>query len=122
VKKVETHSKSEVDFISRCATVIRSSAFFEEKYYIERNKDVEESGIEAALHYLLHGGFEGRDPGPLFSSDAYLRNYPDVASAKFNPLLHFELHGRREGRKATASDGKSRGGAAPPENLEGRSA
>ena len=55
--------------------------------------------MDPALHYLLHGGLEGRDPGPFFSTEAYLARYPDVAEAGVNALLHYETHGRREGRR-----------------------
>ena len=58
-----------------------------------------ETGTDAALHYLLHGGAEGRDPGPFFSTEAYLARYPDIAAASLNPLLHYEAHGRRENRR-----------------------
>jgi lipopolysaccharide biosynthesis protein len=81
---------------------IRNSLFFDDHYYLEANPDVRETGQDAALHYLVHGGLEGRDPGPFFSAEAYLRCYPDVAEANLNPLLHYETQGRREGRRVPA--------------------
>ncbi len=78
---------------------IRNSLFFDERFYLETNPDVRETGTDAALHYLLHGGVEGRDPGPFFSTEAYLARYPDIAAASLNPLLHYEAHGRRENRR-----------------------
>ena len=76
--------------------VIRNSVFFDAGHYLEANPDVRAAGMDAALHYLLHGGREGRNPGPLFSTGAYLAGRPDVAAIGVNALLHYETHGRRE--------------------------
>ena len=78
--------------------LIRASAFFDAQWYLRRNPDVARSGVDPALHYLKHGGFENRDPGPDFASHFYLSIHPDVAEAGFNPLLHYLLHGQEEGR------------------------
>jgi hypothetical protein len=77
---------------------IRKSLFFNAAYYLETNPDVRAAGIDPAFHYLVHGGREGRDPGPFFSSRAYLARYPDVAEADVNALLHYETRGRVENR------------------------
>ncbi len=84
---------------------IRYSVFFDAQFYLNANPDVAASGGNPALHYLQHGGFEGRDPGPLFSTRRYLECNPDVAKARHNALAHYELYGRNEGRTpfATAS-------------------
>ena len=55
---------------------------------------------DAALHYLLQGWREGRDPGRFFSTTDYLGRNPDVAAAGVNPLIHYESCGRNEGRLA----------------------
>jgi hypothetical protein len=81
---------------------IRNSLFFNSALYLETNPDVRASGLDPALHYLVHGGREGRNPGPLFSTKAYLARYPDVAEAEVNALLHYETQGRRQNRIATA--------------------
>jgi hypothetical protein len=85
---------------SKDLEAIRNSVFFDAGRYLEANPDVRAAGMDAALHYLLHGGREGRDPGPLFSTEAYLARRPDVAAAGVNALLHYETHGRREDRHA----------------------
>lgn len=77
---------------------IRRSLFFNASYYLETNPDVRAAGMDPAFHYLVHGGREGRDPGPFFSSKAYLARYPDVAQADVNALLHYETLGRVENR------------------------
>jgi hypothetical protein len=81
---------------------IRNSLFFNSAHYLETNPDVRAAGVDAAFHYLVHGGMEGRDPGPFFSTNAYLARYPDVAEAGLNALLHYETRGRRENRIAAA--------------------
>jgi hypothetical protein len=81
---------------------IRNSLFFNSAHYLETNPDVRTAGLDAALHYLVHGGREGRNPGPFFSTKAYLARYPDVAEAEVNALLHYETKGRRENRIAAA--------------------
>jgi hypothetical protein len=81
---------------------IRNSLFFNSEHYLAKNPDVRAAGLDAALHYLVHGGREGRDPGPFFSTKAYLARYPDVAEAEVNALLHYETQGRRQNRVATA--------------------
>jgi lipopolysaccharide biosynthesis protein/glycosyltransferase involved in cell wall biosynthesis len=76
----------------------RSSDLFDESWYLEHNPDVAQSSMDPARHYLLFGGFEGRDPGPKFSSNWYLNTYPDVLAAKINPLVHYLRFGQQEGR------------------------
>jgi len=77
---------------------IRQSVFLDEGYYLDKGPDVRSSGADPALHYLLYGAKEGRDPGPLFSTRRYLERFPDVAASGVNPLAHYELSGRAEGR------------------------
>ncbi|MGC2221041.1 MAG: hypothetical protein WA624_01035 [Methylocella sp.] len=77
---------------------IAMSGLFDTRWYLEKNADVAQSSTSPLLHFLLHGGQEGRDPSHLFSAKAYLASYPDVARAKVNPLVHFLFHGLIEGR------------------------
>jgi hypothetical protein len=83
---------------SRDLETIRNSLFFNSAHYFEANPDVHATGMDAAFHYLVHGGREGRDPGPFFSTKAYLARHPDVAKADVNALLHYETRGRRDNR------------------------
>jgi capsular polysaccharide biosynthesis protein len=80
------------------ARLIKSSHLYDEKWYLEHNPDVAEFKIDPALHYLVRGGFEGRDPGPNFLSLWYLDTNEDVKRAGLNPLLHYLKWGRKEGR------------------------
>lgn len=81
------------------ADLLRLSGFFDENWYVTNYPDVYREKMDPALHYVLFGGFEGRDPGPLFSSAYYLDTYPDIAMAGVNPLVHYLQHGKSEGRK-----------------------
>lgn len=78
--------------------LIRTSGLFDEAWYLSNNPDVSPTKIDLSLHYLRHGGFEERDPGPMFSSGFYLDLYPDVKNAHINPLVHYLIYGRKEGR------------------------
>lgn len=80
-------------------TAIRKSVFFDGEFYLNSNPDVCASGMDAASHYLVCGGREGRDPGPFFSTHEYLARFPDVAGSGVNALAHYEMYGRREMRR-----------------------
>lgn len=77
---------------------IKSSGLFDPVWYISNNPDVAKLKISAAKHYLIHGGFEERNPSPYFNSKNYLQANPDVKNAGFNPLLHYISHGKSENR------------------------
>lgn len=65
---------------------IAASPLFDGDWYLQKNPDVAAAKVDAALHYLRHGGRERRAPGPYFN--AYLKANQDVAAGA-NPLLHF---------------------------------
>ncbi len=67
--------------------LISTSGYFDGDWYLAHYPDVAASGIDPAAHYLLYGGFEGRDPGPRFSSREYLARNPEAARKGINPLL-----------------------------------
>jgi len=83
---------------ARFLSVLRSSDLFNNSWYLQHNPDVRAAVMDPAEHYLYYGGFEGRDPGPGFSSAGYLAAYPDVKKARVNPLVHYLLYGMQEGR------------------------
>lgn len=82
---------------------IENSNLFDKKWYQANNPDVGAAKIDPARHYLLFGGFEGRDPGPHFSSAWYLETYADVKNMVMNPLIHYIKSGKKEGRKTQPS-------------------
>ena len=77
---------------------IEASGLFDAGWYVREYRDLQSSNMPPAMHYLLHGGAEGRNPGPDFDSAWYLAANRDVAAAGVNPLLHFIDQGRAEGR------------------------
>jgi hypothetical protein len=90
----------------RHARLVLRSGLMHEAWYLRQYPDVAAVGIPPALHYVLYGGFEGRDPSPMFSSQAYLDAYPDVRTVKTNPLVHYLQKGRYENRAITPSTAK----------------
>lgn len=83
--------------------LVRATDLFDAAWYLASNPDVASAGIDPAEHYVLHGGYEGRDPGPRFASRRYLETYPDVADVGMNPLVHYLRHGQAEGRTIPAT-------------------
>lgn len=86
--------------------LVRQSDLFDGEWYLATYPDVAqmESFSKAPQdHYLLFGGFEGRNPCPEFDTAYYLKQYPDVAQAKMTPLVHYLLFGRDEGRRIASS-------------------
>jgi len=77
---------------------VRSSAFFDARWYSDTYPDVARTPLDPASHFARIGAFLGRDPGPQFSSRYYLAANPDVAAAGLNPLLHYLSTGHKEGR------------------------
>lgn len=77
---------------------LKDSVLFDAAYYLEKNPDVAQSGVEPLPHYLRHGAIEGRNPHPLFDTNWYMARNPDVAAAGLNPLAHYVMHGWRERR------------------------
>lgn len=78
--------------------VIRNHSLFDKNYYLKRNSDVAQYGIDPAWHYIKSGAGEGRNPSAGFNTSFYLTSYPDVAAFGSNPLYHFIKEGKSEGR------------------------
>jgi hypothetical protein len=76
---------------------LRDDLFYE-RFYTNQFKGDGELNMAPAMHYLLYGAWQGKDPNPMFSSYFYLNKYKDVYYAGMNPLLHYSLHGWKEGR------------------------
>ncbi len=94
LKKVFHNLKATRDLL-----LLRTSGLFDKDWYLKNNPDVEQAKVSPLVHYYRHGGLEGRDPGPKFSSSWYLDTYADVRTAGINPLLHYLKNCRPEGRK-----------------------
>jgi hypothetical protein len=48
--------------IRRQAEMLKRSGLFDARWYLENYPDVAENGGDPALHYLLYGAEEGREP------------------------------------------------------------
>ncbi len=93
-------------YLDRGASEARDpTPFFRTSYYLDRNPDVRESGLNPLVHFILWGAREGRDPSPYFDTSFYLESSPDVRESRENPLAHFLLRGRREGREPMRRSG-----------------
>jgi Ca2+-binding RTX toxin-like protein len=75
---------------------------FDSLYYLSRNPDVFQAGVNALDHYNTFGWHEGRDPNALFDTSDYLAANPDVAASGMNPLDHYMTVGWTEGRDPSA--------------------
>ena len=83
---------------ARQRALLRATHLFDGAWYLERNPDVAGAGLAPLEHYIETGTFEGRDPGPGFSTrDYYLHNL-DVARSGWSALGHYLAFGRDEGR------------------------
>ena len=87
---------------AKMAHLVASSDLFDRDWYLTQNPDVAANGIDPALHYVLHGAAEGRNPGPKFDTRWYLDTHGDVAAASFNPLVHYLQYGKAEGREISS--------------------
>jgi len=77
---------------------------FDAAWYLKEYPDVAAAKMDPALHYLLHGAREGRDPSALFSTCAYLDLYPSVAQSRINPLVHYVKDGQKRGLTVIESE------------------
>ena len=46
------------------AELLVTTGIVDPEWYLKRNPDVAAVGMDAAVHYVLHGAGEGRLPGP----------------------------------------------------------
>jgi len=68
---------------------ITGSPFWDATWYEINCMGAKKNGLQPSMHFLLHGGPSGKDPGPNFDSQKYLAEHPDLAGRKIIPLLHF---------------------------------
>lgn len=75
------------------------TALFNEKYYMEHNRDLAGMSMKPIEHFMNFGWAEGREPSGLFSVRDYNNFNPDIKAAHVQPLAHFVTAGILEGRK-----------------------
>lgn len=76
--------------------LLSGSPYFDRDFYLAQNPDVKSSRVDPELHYLIRGGFEGRNPSSQFNSSYYLHQNKDVAESGLNPLVHYLRYGKKE--------------------------
>jgi hypothetical protein len=82
-------------------TVVRSRLFLRE-WFLSRNPDLANRGIDPVTHYYRYGWREGRLPNPYFDPAWYLQRNRDVRESGVEPLLHYIEYGEAEGRQPIA--------------------
>lgn len=82
--------------IAREMEAIRGA--FDSRFYLRRNPDIAEAGIDPLEHFVIAGWKEGRDPNSWFSVAYYLEASPDIQDANVNPFYHYMVAGKAEGR------------------------
>jgi hypothetical protein len=68
---------------------------FDPQYYLANNPDVVKSHMNPALHYVLFGAHELRDPKEDFHVYDYLRRNPEILLRGINPAVHYERSKRK---------------------------
>lgn len=98
----KTQLKSDGSVAEHAARKDVVRAAFDPTYYLQRYKDVAQSGIDPLEHYYTSGWKEGRDPALGFSTSYYLATNPDIAAAGVNPFWHYIAEGQAQGRAPIA--------------------
>jgi len=78
---------------------LNPNVLFDVNYYLNKNLDVKNAGVEPLKHYTLFGYGENnlnRDPNALFDTSYYNGNNLDVVNNGMNPLLHYLVFGNSE--------------------------
>mgnify|MGYP001604554933 CR=1 FL=1 len=68
---------------------VRNSGLFDPEWYLTRYPDVRRAGMDPLRHFVRHGHFEGRSPGPNFDAVTYLAANPDAEKSSLSPFAHF---------------------------------
>ncbi len=93
-----TSSIERFAFTDKAVILADGEVMVDDLFYLTRNRDVLDSGMESEAHFASYGWREGRDPNELFDTSDYLNTYRDVAAAGMNPLEHYDNYGWLEGR------------------------
>jgi hypothetical protein len=67
----------------------RATGLFNAKWYLQRYPDVQAAGVDPLQHFLSHGQWELRSPGPGFDSEAYLNAHPAIKKTVLSPFEYF---------------------------------
>lgn len=84
--------------LKRNVEELETCGLFDPAWYEKTYPDVADAAANPALHFLMYGADELRDPGPEFDTAFYVQTYPDVAKSGLNPVLHYVRFGHAEQR------------------------
>lgn len=62
---------------------------FDAPYYMTKNADVLDAGLDPLEHFLTYGWREGRRPNDWFDPADYIACHPELVSSQTNPFVHF---------------------------------
>lgn len=71
---------------------------FDSEFYLSQNPDMQNNGVDPALHYHHFGWKLGFDPNKNFSTKFYTETYPDTDYSGSNPFCHYLKFGKARGR------------------------
>lgn len=71
------------------------SPYFDQEWFLSRNPDVRDSGLDALAHYLVQGHREGRNPSAFFDTSHYRASH--MGTEDGCPLVHYIREGRFRG-------------------------
>ncbi len=74
-------------YLAEWKRLILDAKRFDRDFYLAANQDVSRSKADPLAHFLLLGGFEGRDPHPLVDAAACLKAAQAEAASHINPVI-----------------------------------
>lgn len=77
--------------------------YFNEKFYLAANPDVESAGIDPFHHFLTVGAQEGRRPSRDFNISWYEHTYPEFRETGLGPIIFHHRIGRQLGNATAPS-------------------
>lgn len=66
---------------------VAASPYFDSAWYLTTYPDVAKGRMSPEEHFLRHGLFEARNPGPNFNTLGWYLDHPEALAARHNPLL-----------------------------------
>lgn len=77
--------------------LVDASGFLDPTWYLRTYGDVARSGADPLEHFVNHGAYELRSPGPDFDSAGYAERYPEYAKLFRSPIEHYLRYGKSSG-------------------------
>ncbi len=96
-KRVSSYSQL-YKSIQRDIEIIEKSAFWNERWYLEKYLNNQYYIEKPIVHYYCLGCYLNMNPGPTFSQSYYEKFQPSVLERPYPHLLHYEQIGKNSGR------------------------